>query len=81
MLTVKTLTDDPIEVTESAKNQEVSKTPEVVAEVQPNEPNDDLNCCLEVFKPLSIYLNDKTRNTLDEDDLVVERFKRLVYLL
>ena len=34
--------------------------------------------CLEVFKPSPIYLNESTRDQLDEDDLILEQFKQLV---
>ena len=36
--------------------------------------------CLEVFKPSPIYLNEDTRGQLNEDDLILEKFKALVMI-
>ena len=85
MLTVEVLIYYPTETTEEivAKTQEVSESPEVFPEISPNETDaanvgDDLNWCLEVFKPSPMYLDENARIQLDEEDFVVERFKELV---
>ena len=85
MLIVETYINDPTDTREetAAKTQEVSESPEVFPESSPNETDctnvvDDLNWCLEVFKPSLMYLDENTRIQLDEDDLIVEKFKELV---
>ena len=84
VLTVETLINDPTEIPEEtvAKTQEVSESPEVSPETSPNETDanvvDDLNWCLEVFKPSLMYLDENARIHLDEDDFIVEKFKELV---